>query len=149
MHTIKKKKSALPVLEDFANDAIRRERVFRDRGFAGTWWKLAHQPLLRAILLEPTNVGPLLLHLCLCALLRPHSIDSLAHAPLTIAAYAGGQCAKEHIFVCFHFRKEHLHLAFRSSFFPRLTHSFFFIFWSSREGNHRCRAHLNIICIFK
>jgi len=44
------------------------------------------------------NVGPLLFHLCLCALLRPHSIDStLPPTPLTFAAYAGGQRAKEHI----------------------------------------------------
>jgi len=54
-------------------------------------------------------VGPLLFHLCLCVLLRPHSMDSLAHAlpptPLAFAAYAGGRRAKEHIFVRLHFRK--------------------------------------------
>ena len=37
--------AALAVMEDSVNDAIRRERVFTDRGFAGTRGQLAHQLL--------------------------------------------------------------------------------------------------------
>ena len=36
--------AALAVLEDTVSGAIGRKHVLRDRGFAGTWWQLAHQP---------------------------------------------------------------------------------------------------------
>ena len=79
------------------------------------------------------NIGPVLFHLCLCALLRPHSIIGLAHAlpstPLLhLLLICRTACQRAH-FCGPPLQKAAPPSCFLFSYsFSRLAHSFFFIF---------------------
>ena len=78
------------------------------------------------------NIGLLLFHLCLCALLRPHSIKGLAHAlpptPLTFAAYIVGQLPKSPFLRASASESStSILLSIKLFFFP--SYSFFFLYF--------------------